>query len=166
VALDAGDPTKAAELALSAAAHADRAAAPIEAAIARLLAGRALGAADDRERAVEELERAANAFEACGATRWREGTERELRKLGRTVHRRTRRSAAGDGVLAELSQRELEVARLVIDRKTNREIAGELFLSMKTVEAHMRNLFRKLGVSSRVDVARTVERAERNQGSE
>jgi DNA-binding NarL/FixJ family response regulator len=57
------------------------------------------------------------------------------------------------------------VARLVVDRKTNREIAGELFVSLKTVEAHMRSLFRKLGVSSRVQVARAVERAERESGS-
>ena len=55
-----------------------------------------------------------------------------------------------------LSERELEVARLVVDRKTNREIAAELFVSLKTVETHMRNLFRKLDVSSRVEVARTV----------
>ena len=37
-------------------------------------------------------------------------------------------------------------------------------MSLKTVEAHMRNLFRKLGVSSRAEVARTVERAERSSG--
>ena len=80
------------------------------------------------------------------------------------MHRRARRGG-GSEALAELSERELEVARLVVDRKTNREIAGELFVSLKTVEAHMRNLFRKLGVSSRAEVARTVERAERSSGS-
>jgi DNA-binding NarL/FixJ family response regulator len=52
------------------------------------------------------------------------------------------------------------VARLVVDRRTNPEIASALFLSEKTVETHMRNIFRKLDVSSRADVARTVERAE------
>jgi DNA-binding NarL/FixJ family response regulator len=82
------------------------------------------------------------------------------------VHRRTRKGTAGADALADLSERELEVARLVVDRKTNREIAGELFVSLKTVEAHMRNLFRKLGVSSRAEVARTLERAERDQGPE
>jgi DNA-binding NarL/FixJ family response regulator len=44
---------------------------------------------------------------------------------------------------------------------TNPEIAETLFLSTKTVETHMRNIFRKLEVGSRVDVARAVERADR-----
>jgi DNA-binding NarL/FixJ family response regulator len=51
------------------------------------------------------------------------------------------------------------VAHLVVDRRTNPEIASELFLSLKTVETHLRNIFRKLDVSSRADVARLVERA-------
>ena len=49
------------------------------------------------------------------------------------------------------------MARLVVDRRTNQEIADELFLSLKTVETHMRNMFRKLDVSSRVELARKVE---------
>ena len=85
----------------------------------------------------------------------------ELRKLGQRVHRRGRDRAPAATGSASLTGRELEVARLVVDRKTNREIAAELFLSGKTVETHMRNMFRKLGVSSRVEVARVVERADR-----
>jgi ATP/maltotriose-dependent transcriptional regulator MalT len=46
-------------------------------------------------------------------------------------------------------------------RKTNPQIAAELFLSQKTVETHLRHIFRKLGVSSRVELARAVERADR-----
>ena len=61
-----------------------------------------------------------------------------------------------------LTERELQVARLIVDRKTNPQIAAELFLSPKTVETHIRNLFHKLGVSSRVEVARVVERADRD----
>jgi DNA-binding NarL/FixJ family response regulator len=51
------------------------------------------------------------------------------------------------------------VAILVTARKTNKEVASELFLSEKTVETHLRNIFAKLGASSRVDVARAVERS-------
>jgi len=48
-----------------------------------------------------------------------------------------------------LSARELEVLRLVATGRTNRAIAGELFLSEKTVARHVSNIFVKLGVSSR-----------------
>ena len=65
--------------------------------------------------------------------------------------------------VASLTERELEISRLVVDRKTNSEIAAALFLSPKTVETHLRNIFRKLNVFSRVEVARAVERAEDNE---
>jgi DNA-binding NarL/FixJ family response regulator len=52
------------------------------------------------------------------------------------------------------------VARLVVDRKTNPEIAAELFLSKKTVERHLHNIFRKMDVPSRVALARAVERSD------
>ena len=45
--------------------------------------------------------------------------------------------------------------------ETNPQIAAELFLNSKTVETHLHNTFRKLGVASRVEVARAVERADR-----
>jgi DNA-binding CsgD family transcriptional regulator len=64
-----------------------------------------------------------------------------------------------------LTERELRLARLVVDRKTNPQIAAELFLSQKTVEAHLRNIFRKVGVSSRVELARAVEHTD-HVGSE
>jgi DNA-binding NarL/FixJ family response regulator len=79
------------------------------------------------------------------------------------VHRRTRPGAADAEGLAALTERELQVAGLVVDRKTNPEIAAELFLSLKTVETHLRNIFRKLSVSSRVELARAVERARRER---
>lgn len=61
-----------------------------------------------------------------------------------------------------LTERELEVAWLVVGRRTNPEIAAELFLSKKTVETHLRNIFRKLDVTSRVELARAVERTGRS----
>ena len=160
VALDAGDPATAADRALSAASRADGAGAVIDAARSRAFAGRALAQAGEAERAAAELERAAAAFEACGALRRRDEAERELGKLGRRRHRRTRRGMTDTGI-DSLTERELQVARLIVDRKTNPQIAAELFLSQKTVESHVRNLFHKLDVNSRVDVARLVERANR-----
>ncbi|MDA0165589.1 helix-turn-helix transcriptional regulator [Solirubrobacter ginsenosidimutans] len=65
--------------------------------------------------------------------------------------------AGGEG-LDSLSGREREVADLVAAGHTNKEIAGELFLSEKTVESHMSRLFGKLGVRSRAGVAEAVGR--------
>ena len=160
LALDTGTPAAAAERAQAAVAAADAAGAPVEAARSRMLAGRALAAAGERERARAELERAAADFDRVGAPERRAAAERELRRLGRRV---ARRSQAGDGagVLAALSGRELEVARLVAAGRRNAEIAEELVVSLKTVETHVRHLFRKLGVSSRAEVGRIVGRADR-----
>ena len=93
--------------------------------------------------------------------RSREAAERELRQLGQHIHRRSQPAQAkGDGI-ASLTKRELQIARLIVDRRTNREIADELFVSARTVETHVRNIFRKLDADSRVEVARIVKRADR-----
>ena len=159
--LDGGRPSAAAERALGAAAALEEVGNLFDAATSRLLAGRALAAAAEPDRAASELELAAAAFESFGSHRYRQQAERELRKLGRTVHRRTRPGKADGLGVDSLTERELQIARLVVDRKTNPQIAAELFLSSKTVESHLRNIFRKLGVGSRVEVARVIERAER-----
>jgi DNA-binding CsgD family transcriptional regulator len=67
--------------------------------------------------------------------------------------------------VAALTKREMEIARRIVDRQTNRQIAEELYLSQKTVETHIRNIFAKLGADSRVEVARIVEQAERASAS-
>jgi DNA-binding NarL/FixJ family response regulator len=89
--------------------------------------------------------------------RARDEVRRELRKLGARVEPRRAAGDAAEGV-ASLSSREREIADLVTDRRTNKEIAAELFLSEKTIESHLRNVFAKLGVRSRVQVARVIER--------
>ena len=82
-------------------------------------------------------------------------------KLGQRPHRRTRLGKANGTSIESLTERELQVARLVVDRRTNPEIAAELFLSRKTVETHLRNIFNKMDVTTRVALARAVERADR-----
>lgn len=152
VALHQGRPREAGALALSATGTVQ------EEAAGRFLAARALAAAGDVEAAVGHLEIVCDTYARIGAPRRRAEAERLLRKLGR------RRSAPRSGPaagLAGLTTRELEIARLVTDRRTNAEIAGDLYLSTKTVETHIRNLFHKLAFSSRVEIARAVERHDR-----
>jgi ATP/maltotriose-dependent transcriptional regulator MalT len=161
VALHVGDVARATELALASAHAAEEVGAPIEAALSRMLAGRALSQAGQSDRAVAELQRAAAAFDACGALRFRESAERELGRLGRRPHRRSRPGQSDGSGIATLTERELQVAQLVVDRKTNPEIAAELFLSQKTIETHLRNIFHKVDVTTRADLARAVERADR-----
>jgi DNA-binding CsgD family transcriptional regulator len=160
VALDSGGPTSAAEQALGAAATLESVAAVFDAARARCLAGRALAKLGDRDRAAREFELAAAAFESFGSLRYRNQAERELRKLGRHIYRRTLSGGHDSRGVTALTARELEISQLVVDRKTNPEIAAELFVSQKTVETHLRNIFRKMDVASRVELARAVERAD------
>jgi ATP/maltotriose-dependent transcriptional regulator MalT len=161
IALDAGEPTTAVERALTAATAFETAEALWDAARARELAGRALARAGDSDRAAHELELAATAFDSFGSLRYRDHAERELGKLGRRFHRRTHPGKTDGTGIETLTARELQVAQLVVDRRTNPEIAAQLFLSNKTVESHLRNIFRKMNVASRVELARAVERAMR-----
>ncbi|HEX6933084.1 MAG TPA: AAA family ATPase [Streptosporangiaceae bacterium] len=158
VALGAGDAALAAKRALASADEADAVGAPIEAALSRTIAGRALAETGERDRAVAELQRAAAALDECGAWRYRQRTERELGKLGHRPHRRTRPGEANGTGIESLTGRERQVAWLIVDRKTNPQIASELFLSQKTVETHLRNIFHKMGVTTRTALARAVER--------
>lgn len=127
----------------------------------RALLGRTLLGLGEEDKAADEFEKAAREFEFFGATVYRDRVEIQLRRLGRTIHRRSTRAASETTGIGSLTDRELEVAHLVVDRYTNREIAAKLFVSTKTVETHMRNIFNKLGVTSRVEVARSLERAGR-----
>jgi DNA-binding CsgD family transcriptional regulator len=131
VALHAGESARAAELALASADIAGGTGARIEAARARTLAARAPARGGDTAEAVAQLQRAAAELDECGAIRYRNEADREL---GRRAHRRTRPGRAGAGGLESLTERELEIARLTAEGYKNREIAAELFLSVKTVE--------------------------------
>jgi DNA-binding NarL/FixJ family response regulator len=72
--------------------------------------------------------------------------EQALRALGVRTWRRVH---AG----APLTKREEEVARLVVGGATNREVAKTLFLSPKTIERHLSNVFRKVGARNRTELA-------------
>jgi DNA-binding NarL/FixJ family response regulator len=159
VALERGEPSAAAEQALAGVGALESIAAFFDAARARELAGRALARAGDRKHAALQFELAAAAFESFGSLRYRNQAERELRKFGRHIHRRTRSGAPNVPSSAALTARELAIARLAVDGKTNPQIAAALFLSKKTVETHLSNIFRKLDISSRVALVRTMERA-------
>jgi DNA-binding CsgD family transcriptional regulator len=153
----AAGPVRAAEIAEDGAALAEGVGAVVHAARLRALAGHALAQTSDRDAAVTVLKRAESELAEYGAERLRAEAVRDLRRLGVRIAGRQRRGA-GEG-LAALSGREREIAELVALGRTNREIAAELFVSEKTVEGHLRNVFAKLDVSARAAVAEIVGRS-------
>jgi DNA-binding CsgD family transcriptional regulator len=126
---------------------------PFERAEIELRAGVALAAAGEREPALERLGDAYRAARKLGARPLAAEAAREVSELGESVLQRLGRRAAADADTAGLSRRELEVVRLVAVGRTNREIAQELFLSPRTVDMHVRSIFRKLDCRSRVQAA-------------
>jgi DNA-binding CsgD family transcriptional regulator len=90
-------------------------------------------------------------FEAAGAEPWAEQARAELRASGETPARE-----AG-GSLRSLTPQELQVALIVAKGATNRQVGASLFLSEKTVEFHLSNAHRKLGLRSRGELIRRVE---------
>ena len=148
-------PELAAQLARESTAAATASGNCLDAARGRMLSGRALACAGQRQEAVNQLRLAHAEFTTCGAQRLGDHTAQELRRLGRRVPRRGKRGTATTGITA-LSGREREIADLVATGKTNRQIAAKLFLSEKTVEGHLANVFAKLGVSARAAVAAQV----------
>jgi ATP/maltotriose-dependent transcriptional regulator MalT len=152
-----GEAAEAAQAAVRAADQAGALGARLDRAACRELAGRALLGADETHAATEQFESAAKEYDECHAHHHRDRVELALGKLGRRPSRRSRAAGTKGTGLDSLSGRELEVAALVVDRMTNAQIAEELFLSEKTIESHLRNIFGKLGASSRIEVARIVE---------
>lgn len=157
VALEDGASARAVDLARSAIDHAAGIESPVHVATSRGLLGRALAESGDVEAAIAQLLLAADGYDALDASRYRDQIEAMLRGLGQTIHRRSQRGDQHATGIATLTGRELEVAELITARHTNREIAEQLFLSLKTVETHVRNIFNKLDVSSRTDIARRLE---------
>jgi len=149
------NPASAANAALAAAGAAGHIHARLDAARARLLAGKALARTDERDRAIELLTDAHTQLDECGAARYRDEAAQELRRLGRPVHRGGRRATAHAGIEA-LSDRERTIATHAAAGKTNNQIAAELFLSAKTIERHLSHIYLKLGLSSRAQLGLTL----------
>jgi DNA-binding NarL/FixJ family response regulator len=93
------------------------------------------------------LRAALETFDDLGASAWAERARNELRASGETARRRDASSAA------ELTPQELQVARVVRQGLSNRDAAAQLFVSPRTVDFHLRNVFAKLGVTSRAELA-------------
>jgi DNA-binding NarL/FixJ family response regulator len=70
-----------------------------------------------------------------------------------------RSDGAGVGALAK---READVARLIADGLSNKQIGARLFISERTVDSHVRSILNKLGVSSRVQIARWIASTEQH----
>jgi DNA-binding CsgD family transcriptional regulator len=101
-------------------------------------------------RAREHLRVAAEVFERFGAGPLVAQARAELRAAGEPVDRHAVPATQ------VLTAQQLQIARLAADGATNREVAAVLFLSTRTVDHHMRNIFTRLGIRSRVDLARLL----------
>ncbi|ASU77483.1 LuxR family transcriptional regulator [Actinopolyspora erythraea] len=98
----------------------------------------------------ELLDEASAIFDDYGAEHWAARARAELRAVGRSDGPRRSKEAV------ELTGRQAEISRLVAEGATNREIAGMLYVSDRTVEHHLRNVFAKLGVRSRTELAKLL----------
>ena len=152
---------------LSAGEHAERyyaeaieqfARTPLQPELARshLVYGEWLRRENRRVDAREQLHLALDMFETMGVDAFVDRARRELLATGENVRRRdgsTRRN---------LTSQEGHIARLACRGRANHEIAAELFISARTVEWHLRNVFTKLGITTRRDLAEALS-ADRDQ---
>jgi DNA-binding CsgD family transcriptional regulator len=122
-----------------------------ELARAHLLYGEWLRRERRRREARDQLRSAFEMFDAMGMEAFAGRARAELRATGERAH------ARGPGAPDALTPQEAQIARMVAGHLTNREIAARLFISASTVEYHLRKIFRKLGVTSRGQIARSLQ---------
>jgi DNA-binding NarL/FixJ family response regulator len=120
---------------------------PFEAARSTLLWAERLAGAGRTTASAAKLQDARRRFERVAATPWVRATSARLEAIG--VHTGIHEPET----VASLTPQERQVAALVADGLTNKEVAAELYLSVKTVEYHLGNIYRKLGISSRTRLA-------------
>jgi DNA-binding CsgD family transcriptional regulator len=113
---------------------------------ARLLFGEALRREHRRIDAREQLRAAHALLTGCGAAGFAERAARELSATGETLRVRTA------DALDQLTDQELNVARLAREGLTNRDIGARLYISARTAEYHLRKVFVKLGITSRSEL--------------
>ncbi|MGX7828107.1 LuxR C-terminal-related transcriptional regulator [Actinokineospora sp. 24-640] len=119
---------------------------PIETGTTHLIRALAERRARKLAAARQSVDEAARLFTAAGARPW----------LGHADHLRARVDGHERAAPTALTATEQRIARLAADGATNREIADGLYLSVKTVEATLTRVYRKLGVRSRTQLARTL----------
>lgn len=132
------------QLFLTALDHHRAAARPFARGRAELALGELLRRNRRRVDAREHLRAALALFDQVGASAWATRATEELRASGETARSRTDAHAP-----VGLTMQELQVAHLVQEGLSNKEVAARLFVSPRTVEFHLRNIFAKLGITSR-----------------
>jgi DNA-binding CsgD family transcriptional regulator len=105
-----------------------------------------------RVRAREQLRAAIDVFDRLGAEPWSEMARAELAATGETARRRDVTT------LNDLTPQELQIALSLAEGRTTRETASALFLSPKTIEYHLRNVYRKLDIGSRSELKAAMAR--------
>jgi DNA-binding CsgD family transcriptional regulator len=121
--------------------------ATVDLARGHLLYGQWLRRAKRRRDARRQLRAAEDMFDAMGAAWFAEQARNELRATGGKARKRT------PDTELDLTPQESRVANLAAGGSTNTEIAGQLFISPSTVDYHLGKVFRKLGVTSRIQLA-------------
>ena len=121
---------------------------PLEEARSRLCYGERLRRDGQRVEARVQLRGAASTFDRFRAQLWGDRARAELRATGATVPAHQNPDSRD-----ELTPQELQVALIVADGLSNKQAAARLFLSTKTIEAHLHRTYRKLGVRTRNELA-------------
>jgi DNA-binding CsgD family transcriptional regulator len=120
---------------------------PFDRARTALLYGEHLRRQRRRVEAREHLRTALEIFERLGAAPWAQRARIELRATGETARKRD------PSTLEQLTAQELQVAQFVAEGLSNKEVAAQLFLSPRTIDSHLRNVFAKLEITSRTQLA-------------
>jgi len=123
---------------------------PFETARTQLVLGQIERRRRHREAAVSALRLALDAFKRMDIPLWTDRARAELSRTG----------VAAVARATELTVGEQRVAELAASGMTNREVASELFISPKTVEANLVRIYRKLGIHSRAELGRVVDQSE------